>query len=122
MNTRARDVETVTASRRGRSRSAAVRWGALGAFAATYVPANAGLAQVGTTGGDARVGGVRAIRAMKATRRWRRDAHATTRASLVSGHWTPGVPAGELAEGFPISADEVRAVCVQLALATAGTV
>ena len=32
------------------------------------------------------------------------------------------VPAGETAEGFPVSADEVRAACVQLALTAAGTV
>jgi AcrR family transcriptional regulator len=32
------------------------------------------------------------------------------------------VPAGEMAEGFPVSADEVRAACVQIALAAAGTV
>jgi hypothetical protein len=30
--------------------------------------------------------------------------------------------AGEMAEGFPVRADEVRAACVQLALAAAGTV
>ena len=32
------------------------------------------------------------------------------------------VPAGEMAEGFPVSADEVRAACVQIALAAAATV
>ena len=31
------------------------------------------------------------------------------------------VPAGEMTEGFPVSAEEVRAACVQLALAAAAT-
>jgi len=56
------DGEIVTASRRRRSRSVALRW-CRSALAATRVPANAGLGQVGATGGDNRVGDVRAIRA-----------------------------------------------------------